>query len=135
MFIPEINWLAVIAAALAHQFVGALLWSPPLLGRSRMRLANRPESALMQEGPRVLLLTTPAALLTAFGMYSLLSWLAIDSNLQAVGLAVLVWLFFVATGMWGDSLMGRRPLGIYLMNLVVQCVSLVAIALTITVFF
>lgn len=135
MLIPEINWLAVIAAALAHQIVGALLWSPSLLGRSRMRLANRPESALMQEGPRVLLLTTPAALLTAFGMYSVLSLLAIDSNLQAVGLAVMVWLFFVATGMWGDSLMGRRPLGIYLMNQVVQCVSLVAIALTIAVFF
>lgn len=131
MIPADINLIAVLAAAVVHQLIGAILWSPALLGRRRMRLAGRPEAALMQEGPRALLLTTPAALLTALGVATVLALTGTRGPVAAAGLGALLWLFFVATGMWGDALMEQRPLGIYLMNQVVQLASLVAMALTI----
>lgn len=131
MILAEITWLAVLAAAFVHQLIGAILWSPVLLGRRRMRLAGRPEAALMQEGPRTLLLTTPAAVLTALGVATMLALTGTRGPAAAAGLAAMLWLFFVATGMWGDTLMAKRPLAIYLMNQAVQLAALVAMALTI----
>lgn len=135
MTLPEISWAAVmaavVAAAVVHQVIGAVLWSPPVFGRRRFKLAGRPEAALMQEGVRTLLLTTPAAVLTALGVATMLALTGTRGPGSAAGLAAMLWLFFVATGMWGDTLMDKRPMGVYLMNQVVQAAALVGMALTI----
>lgn len=131
--LANVNWLAVAGAALAHQLLGAVLWAPPLLGARRMRLTGRPAEALMEEGPRNLLLTTPAALLTASGIAVMISLTGMTEPGAAVILGALLWLFFVATGMWGDTLMDKRPLGVYALNQLVQLLSLVTMALIIAI--
>lgn len=132
-----INYLAVLAAAVAA-FVIGFLWHGPLFGKQWIKMMNIPQSevdAMQAKGMGPMLPHMIAAfaqqLVVAFVVAHLADKLGIPNLTAAVGLAVLLWLGFIATTLLNGVLWEKRKMNLYLFNITYHLVSLIAIAVII----
>ena len=112
----QINWWAVIAAALANFVIGGLWYSPTLFGKAWMRANNFTEDDLNKGSPA-----------TIFGV-ALIFCLIMAANLAAfiagpettlafaVGAAIAAGLGWAALGLGVVALFERRPASYLLIN-------------------
>ncbi len=112
---PQINWLAVIAAALSMFVIGGLWYSPMLFAKPWQRAAGLTDDAL-KGGSRPLIfgLALVLSLLMAANLAFFLA--GVTDVGAAVGYAVAAGLGWAAFGLSVVALFERRPLAYHLIN-------------------
>jgi len=111
----KINYLAVIAAAIAAFVVGALWYSPLLFGRTYMEVRGLSPSALAEMKPRVgeLVGEFVKNIVVAFVLAHFIARLGVRDWKGALQFGLWVWVGFQAMLLMGAVLHERMPLTLY----------------------
>ena len=105
----EVNYLAVVVAAVSSTVVGSL-WYGPLFGKQWMALAGLSKEKLAQDKPNMGKLYAAQAVASLVMAYVLFHFTAPAESLSmALEWTVWIWLGFVATVTLGNVLWHGRP--------------------------
>ena len=127
-----VNLWSVLVAAIATMVVGFLWYSPVLFARPWMiamgydpddkaKIAEMQKSAGPLYGIAML-----ASLLSAFVLGKVIDGLTINTAIYGLKVAFAVWLGFVATVQLTDTLFGKKPIKLFLINTGYQLVCYLA---------
>lgn len=125
----DINYLAVLAAAIAAYFIG-FLWYSVLFGKVWMKLSNMTEKQIrkakekgMAKNYAIGFLST---LLMSYILAHFVDYTQASTVLEGMQTGFWIWLGFVATIMLGQILWEGKPLKLYLINVSHYLVALAA---------
>ena len=131
----DINWIAVIVAALAYFMIGALWYSPVLFAKKWIRYTNvdatNPE---MKKGAGMIMLGSVVMMfICAAGLAILMNRLEVTGGwMSGVKLGLLTGICFAATAVHISFMYEKRPIGLHAIdagyNLVGHVVAAVIIA-------
>lgn len=132
----SVNYIAIILAAVASMVVGFLWYSPLLFAKPWMKYskldAKKLKAAQGKMG-KTYGLSFVAALITAFVLSQLSSYMLLTTLAEGATLGVWAWLGFVATTMFTGVLFQEMPWGLFLINSGYQLVSIVAMSIIVTI--
>ena len=114
-----INYLAVIAAAVAVIGTG-MLWYGPLFGKPWMELMGfTPESMkrMKMKPGTAMTLSSFASLVMVYVLAHFAAALSAEDALSSLALAFLIWFGFIATTMVNSVIYEEKPWKLYLINL------------------
>lgn len=121
---PQLNYLAVLVAALISMVIG-YLWYGPLFGRQWMALMGiKPGAVSGGEMGKTYVFGFIAALVTAWVLAMFVDFTGARTATQGAVTGFWVWLGFVATVTSASVLYERRPASLYVLNNGYQLVSL-----------
>lgn len=127
----ELNYSAIIVAALASMVIGALWYSPLLFGKAWMKLSGLTKAKLRKmkkkAGPSYVV-GLLASLVMAYVLANFLNFMRVSTLEGAAQVGLWLWLGFVATTMLGMVLWEGRPVKLYVLNAAYQLVSIVVMA-------
>ncbi|MDE2731527.1 MAG: DUF1761 domain-containing protein [Bacteroidota bacterium] len=128
----DINWLAVVVAAVIPMLLGSL-WYGPLFGKLWMSMIGMTEAEIREDFNALKSYggSTVGAVLTAFVLAVLMSESGTVSS--ALTLAGLCWLGFHVPFGWQSVAFEDRALGLYALNLAYNLVTLIVMVLVIAV--
>lgn len=130
-----VNYLAVLVAALASMVIGFLWYSPVLFGNAWQKLMGWSEKQAKEKtakmGPAYLVALI-GALVTAYVLAHLVTYLDVKTWQDALMLAFWTWLGFIATTGLSMVLWEGKPIKLYLINVGYSLADLVAMALILT---
>lgn len=122
----DINWLAVVAAALAPLVLGALWYSPVLFADRWLRAIGKTREAL-GDGPGALYgLAIVHAALASIVLAVLVDWAGADTWLEGLVVGALVWVVVATTSLLNSSFAGR-PIDLWALDAGYHLLSLLAI--------
>jgi len=128
----DINYLAVLVAGIAYFILGAIWYSPALFGNAWMKaIGKTKEQAQADYSPWKLLFTLIMALVAAYGIARISSWIRADLLWSGLGVGLLIGVCFVLTTMGMNDLMESRPKKLFLMNIFYQIISFMVMGLII----
>jgi hypothetical protein len=135
MDFSNLNFLAILVAALAAFFIG-FLWHGPLFGKQWIKMMGIPQKevdAMQAKGMGAMAPQMFAALVQQIIIATVVSHLAnalgVVDAMGAVLLALLLWFGFIAAVQLNAVLWENRKLELYLFNMAQLLVSLVAVSL------
>ncbi len=111
--VMELNWWAILAAAMVYFAIGAFWFSPSLFGRRWARSIGMDMDKMKRPKPSVMARTYAIAFITSFIMIFVLSIFIHVFNTASIGdamqIGLLMWLGFVVTDkMTGVLFEGRN---------------------------
>lgn len=113
---PEINWLAVIAAALSMFVIGGLWYSPVMFDKAWQRAASLDQADLQRGNPAVIFgLAFVLSLIMAANLAFFISGPGVTLGF-AMGAAIAAGLGWAALSVGILTLFERRPLSYFLIN-------------------
>ncbi len=113
---PEVNYLAVLVAAIASMVVGSLWYSPLLFGKVWMHLAGMHEHDAKKGMGQAMMLQFIASLVTAYVLAHFMFYTNANMIVDGLQGAFWIWLGFVATSMMGDAIFAKKPWKLYFIN-------------------
>lgn len=122
MLLMCVNAWATLGAAVAAMVIGFLWYSPMLFAKPWMIAmgydpADKAKIAEMQKSAGLMYgIAFLASLLTAFVLGKIIFHLAIATPLYGMKVGLAVWAGFVATVQLTDTLFGKRPFKLFLIN-------------------
>ena len=132
----DINFFAVLLAAISAMILGAAWYSPLLFGKKWIRLMNKSDEELneMKKGMgKAYGVTFVGVIIMAYVLAYIIGLLEVGTVFAGVKTAFWVWLGFVATTSLGGVLFEARPRDLYFINNAYQLVSLVLMGIIIGV--
>ncbi len=127
-----VDLFAVVLAALLNMAIGMLWYSPLLFGKEWMELSGRSERELKQ-AKKGMWKTYSASFIMGFVMaYVLAMFIEIFKarlTIEAMQIAFMAWLGFVATTIANDFLYSGKPMKLYWINAGYYAVSLIAMGM------
>ncbi len=127
-----VNYLAVVAAAVASMAIGALWYSPVLFGKQWMRLIGMSNEELekakakgMGKSYAIMFL---GSLIMAYVLAHFVQMAGATDLMGAAELGFWVWLGFVATVQLGTVLWENKPWTLYTLNTGYYLVSLIVMS-------
>jgi len=114
--LSRINYLAVIAAAVAAIAIGFVWYSPALFGPVWLKLAGISPEAARAGMVKAYASGFVVALVAAFCLALVLDWIKAGSWACGVAIAVVVWLGFVATTRAYGVVFAGQPTGLFFLN-------------------
>lgn len=123
----EVNYLAVLAAAVAGFLIGLIWYSPFILGKLWMNLSGITEEAMKGRNP-----TTPLAvsfiadLVLAYVLSYFIQYAGINTVVLGMTAGFWTWLGFLATVQLTDAMFTGKPIGFYLINTSYRLIALLA---------
>ena len=131
----EINYIAVLLAALATMILGALWYSKLLFGSTWMRLIGRTEEEIRQSGTyRAYFFMTITAIIMAFVLAMIFDLTGTLTVVDAVQNAFWLWLGFIATSTLSTVLYENRSPQLYWIFASYQLVAMIIMGLIIVAF-
>jgi hypothetical protein len=122
----DINYVAVVVAALVPMFLGALWYSTALFARPWMRAVDRTQQEL--KGAQLgYVISAVGALLMSYALARIDRWAAVDDLWNGALVGLLIWVGFVATVLAVNTYFSGRPLKLWLINAGYQLVALVLV--------
>ena len=119
----DIDWLAVVAAALVPMVLGALWYSPLLFARPWLRAVGRSEEEL--KGASLgYAISAAAAVVTAVVLAYVVDWAGADGLVDGLLTGVVVWIGFVATVLAVTNYFNGRPWSLWAISGGYQLVAL-----------
>jgi Protein of unknown function (DUF1761) len=120
----DLNWIAILVAALVPIVLGALWYSPVLFADPWLRAVGRTPEEL--GGAAVgYALSVVSAVLSAYVLARIVKWAEVDDLWNGALVGLLVWTGFVATVLAVTTFFGGRPRTLWLINAGYQLVALV----------
>ncbi|MGN6503553.1 MAG: DUF1761 domain-containing protein [Pseudolysinimonas sp.] len=136
--IPEINWVAVLLAAVSSMVVGAVWYAKPVFGRRWMRLTGLTDETLRGSAVLPLIITFVVSFFTAAvlaGSAALAPHFYEGSFfLNVVLTSVILWIGFTAARMITHDLFERRNSSLTVLNLAHELVTVIVMGLVIGAF-
>lgn len=132
----NVNWIAVVAAALSTMVVGMIWYAKPIFGNAWIKLAKLDVKKMEKDGgTKAILVTLLVSFLSAF-VLAHVAFLAHDyfnnSFLQdALTTAFWVWLGFTAARFITHDAFEGRPAALTLLNIAHEFVTFMVMALVI----
>ena len=120
----HINFLAVLAAAVANMIIGSIWYSPGVFGRTWMSLIGKRMEDMKGGAGRAYAAAFVVALILAYVLAHFVGYTQAYSVGQGIQLGFWVWLGFVATTSTGDYIFAGRPRQLYFINNGYQLVTL-----------
>jgi hypothetical protein len=120
----DINWLALLVAALARMMLGAAWYSPPVLLKPWLAAAGISEAQMKERFPKALAADVVGSLLMAYALARLLAYAGGGSVAFGAGLGFLAWLGFIAVTSFSAMLYEHRPFKVWLIGNGYQLVAL-----------
>lgn len=120
----DINWIAIIVAAIVPMVLGALWYSPVLFADPWMRAVGRTREEL-GDASLGYLLSAGAAFLTSYVLARIMRWAEVDDLWNGAFVGFTVWVGFVATVLGVTTYFSGRPRTLWLINAGYQLVALV----------
>jgi hypothetical protein len=121
-----INYLAVIASAVAYLVLGALWYSPVLFGSAWMKgIGKTREQVTADASPLNYLFALITSFIAAYGIARIMVWSGGNSIADGITTAIVVGVCFVLTAMWVNDTFEKRPRGLTLINILYHLVGLV----------
>lgn len=128
----EINWIAVVLAAISSMIVGCIWYSKPVFGKAWMKLVGLDDKQQQAGDAAAILLAFVASLVTAY-VLALVTYLSqlyygltyIDSALNT---AILLWLGISATTVVTHNAFEQKPHKLTALTVVYQLVNLMVMA-------
>lgn len=111
---PEVNYIAVLLAALSAFLLGGLWYSPILFAKPWMRLTGQSEETL--KGGSMAMIFGGAFLLNLIAAWVLAMFLGPMEVRYAAAAGLSVGLCWVTASLGVNYLFERRPLGLWLIN-------------------
>jgi hypothetical protein len=108
----RLNYLAIVAAAVAGMVLGAIWYNPAVLGAKWMEAAGLtapPEGGMA----KAYALGFIVALVVAFCLALIVDWVKGESWRCGVGIAIVCWLGFAITVRADNVIFGGRPIGLF----------------------
>ncbi len=134
-----INYLAVIAAALAGMAVGFIWYSGNVFGTAWLKLTglkmpkNEKEMAAMQKKAMpAYLISLTGSLVMAYILSIIVDAFAAKTALNAIQVAVAVWLGFIATTMASNTAFLGKPWKLYFIDVFHSLAAIIVMALIVT---
>ena len=129
--LPE-SWLAFVVALIATQVLGFLWYSNALFAKPWMKAVGKTEKQVRAESnPNVYIYSVVGAAVMLLVLVNVLRWAGITETAPAIGVALLIWLGFVATSSAMNTAFENRgwPLwaidnGYHLVNAILSAVIL-----------
>jgi hypothetical protein len=123
----EVNWTAVVVAAVASMAVGALWYSPVLFANAWMKEIGKKKEDISGAGPAYAL-TTVFALVTSYVFWHFLKLVGVVDMMGALTVAFWAWVGFVAPAFGAEYLFAGKTKVLYGITVGHHLVSLLAIA-------
>ena len=122
----DINWIAVIIAAVASMVVGYVYYLPNVLGARWQKLMGRDMTGT-QGAAMSYAMTAVAALVAAFVVAQLIHWIGGDaySIVGGAWVGAVGWLGFTATSSFSDYVFSGRPWALFSIQNGYQLISFV----------
>jgi hypothetical protein len=132
----DVNWLALLAAAIAATVLGFLWYSPVLFGNTWMKLMGWTKASMdrekMKDMQKTYVVSFVGAIVMAFVMSKFLNSMGEPGLTGGVMVAFWAWLGFVAPVQLTEVLFGGKKLELYAINTGYQLASLVVIAMVLS---
>lgn len=114
MIFLEVNFVAVLVAAIVNMAVGFVWYSPALFAKPWMKLVGKTEAELKKGGtPQLYLLTFLAALIEAYILAHFIVFAGAASAMQGIQVGLLAGIGFVATAFASEYLFSVKPAKLY----------------------
>ena len=120
----DLNWVAIIVAAIIPMVLGALWYSPILFADPWMRAVGRTREEL-GDAQLGYLLSAIGALVSAYVLARIVKWAEVDDLWNGALVGVFVWAGFVATVLGVTTFFAGRSRTLWLINAGYQLVALV----------
>jgi hypothetical protein len=120
----DVNWLAVVVAALIPMALGALWYSPRLFARPWLAATGRTVEDVSGAGLGYAL-SAVGALLGATVLSYVVDWAEADELIDGALLGGTIWLGFIATTLAVNTYFGGRPRNLWLIDNGYQVISYV----------
>jgi hypothetical protein len=122
----DINYVAVVVAALVPMFLGALWYSTALFARPWMRAVDRTQQEL--KGAQLgYVISAVGALFMSYALARIDRWAKVDDLWNGALVGLLIWVGFVATVLAVNTYFSGRPLKLWLINAGYQFVALLLV--------
>jgi hypothetical protein len=108
----DINWFAVIAAAVANMILGYVYYHPRVLGTRWMALMGKSMADVASAG-MAYAYTAVGALVAAFVLAQFIRWSDSYTALSGAFIGAVGWLGFTATATFADYVFSGRPWGLW----------------------
>jgi hypothetical protein len=138
MHVHDLNWVAILVAALSTMVVGFLWYSPLLFAKPWMREMgydpnDKAKTAEMQKsaGPAYAG-SMVASLISAFILAHFLHWVHAETLVYGLAIGFHVWLGFVATVQFTDALFTKKSTKLFAINSGYQLVCYLAMSAILT---
>lgn len=92
----DVNWLAVVAAAVINMVVGAVWYMPDVFGKEWSKLVGRKMEAMKEGAASAYALTTLGALVQAWVMAYFVAWAVATTAMEGALVGLMLWVGFVA---------------------------------------
>ena len=121
----QVNYLAVILAAVAAMVVGSL-WYGPLFGNAWMKLVGISKADInKKEMPKLYGIMFIGALVEAYVLSHFIHYAGAYTLILGAKTGLWAWLGFVATTMVGNYMFAKRPMNLYYIDASYALVNLV----------
>lgn len=120
----DLNWVAIIVAAIIPMVLGALWYSPVLFADPWLRAVGRTRDEL---GDAALgyVLSAIGALVSSYVLARIVKWAEVDDLWNGALIGIFVWAGFVATVLAVTTYFAGRPRALWAINAGYQLVALV----------
>ena len=112
----DINYWAVVVAAVINMVVGALWYSPVLFGKVWSNLIGKKMEDMRANAGPGYSITTLGALVQSFVLAVLVHNLGLTTAVKGAWLGLLVWLAFTAATTASDTVFAGRPWKLWKIN-------------------
>ena len=120
----DINWIAVIIAAVASMVIGFVYYMPSVMGTRWQQLTGRDMTGAGGAGMSYAM-TAVAALVAAFVVAQLIHWSDSYTLVEGAFLGAVGWLGFTATASFSDYVFSGRPWALFSIQNGYQLISFV----------
>jgi hypothetical protein len=135
--VPDINYLAVIAATLSSMIVGSIWYTPKVFGNYWMRQANVTPSGKAGDAVRPIIITVIVSFITAWVLAgaAFISWDFYGGSffVNTLVTALILWAGFTAARFITHDAFDGRPTGLTVLNVAHELVTIVIMAIIIGV--
>jgi hypothetical protein len=135
--VPDINYLAVVAATLSLMIVGSIWYTPKVFGNYWMRQANVTPSGKASDAVRPIIITVIVSFITAWVLAgaAFISWDFYGGSffVNTLVTALILWAGFTAARFITHDAFDGRPTGLTVLNVAHELVTIVIMAIIIGV--
>lgn len=112
----DVNWLAVLSAALAKFAIGGVWYSPPVFGRRWGALAGATPDAFKARMGRAIVTDLAASVIVAWVLANVLKFTGTAGLVPGARVSFFLWLGFVATPLLSTTVYEGRPVELFSIN-------------------
>jgi len=128
--VVQLNFWAIIAAAIIPMVVGTLWYSPALFGPAWMKMVGLKE---MKPSAGLMVLGGLVSLLTAYVLAHVVDYMSADTWLDGAKAGSFMWLGFIAAVYLNQVIWEKKPFNLFLIGGGATLVNLIIMGIILTV--